>query len=69
MHEDLFGEDEPRDVRPAHPMVSHVPVPPVSGDALKDLPVHGSVQEIVEALAELCRAPSERVASTGDLQA
>lgn len=26
LHEDLFGDDEPRDVRPHHPLVSHVPV-------------------------------------------
>lgn len=27
LHEDLFGDDEPRDRRPAHPLVSHVMVP------------------------------------------
>ena len=29
LHEELFADTEPRDVRPAHPMVSHVPVPTI----------------------------------------
>lgn len=30
MHEDLFATHEPRDVRPAHHLISHVPVQPLS---------------------------------------
>ena len=30
LHEDLFGDDEPQGVRPVHPMVCHVPVPPLT---------------------------------------
>ncbi len=29
LHEDLFGDGEPHDIRPDHPLISHVPVPPV----------------------------------------
>ena len=29
LHEKLFASSEPQNVRPAHPMVSHVPVPPL----------------------------------------
>ncbi len=29
LHEELFADTEPRNVRPAHPLVSHVPVPPI----------------------------------------
>jgi FlaA1/EpsC-like NDP-sugar epimerase len=31
LHEELFGVEE-SDSRPAHPLISHVPVPPVRGD-------------------------------------
>ena len=27
LHEELFGDGEPQHVRPAHPLISHVPVP------------------------------------------
>ncbi|MFC6340654.1 polysaccharide biosynthesis protein [Nocardioides hankookensis] len=56
LHEDLFGEREPRDIRPEHPMVSHVPVEPVSRSVTDELPVHGAPEAIVEGLAGLCRA-------------
>jgi FlaA1/EpsC-like NDP-sugar epimerase len=31
LHEELFGAEE-RDSRPAHPLISHVPVPAIQGD-------------------------------------
>lgn len=34
LHEDLFGDDEPRHVRPRHNLISHVSVPPLSLDSL-----------------------------------
>jgi FlaA1/EpsC-like NDP-sugar epimerase len=34
LHEELFGDDE-RDVRPVHPSVSHVPVPPLPASAVE----------------------------------
>lgn len=36
LHEDLFGADE-FDVRPKHPLISHVPVPPLQYDAVVSL--------------------------------
>ncbi len=36
LHEDLFGRDE-ADERPAHPMISHVPVPPLDPAMVRDL--------------------------------
>jgi FlaA1/EpsC-like NDP-sugar epimerase len=36
LHEDLFGHDEV-DERPAHPMISHVPVPPLDPAMVRDL--------------------------------
>jgi len=37
LHEDLFGADE-HGSRPIHPMISHVPVPPLDPAALEGLP-------------------------------
>ena len=54
MHEDLFGSDEPQDLRPAHPMVSHVPVPKVLDSEIDALPVTGTSDEIRRAMALLC---------------
>lgn len=55
LHEDLFGVDEPRDVRPKHPMVSHVPVKGLSRTACEDLPLDGPADKIIEALENACR--------------
>jgi FlaA1/EpsC-like NDP-sugar epimerase len=55
LDEDLFGADEPRDVRPAHPQVSHVPVPPTHPDELAGVPVRGGPDAVVAALRALCR--------------
>jgi FlaA1/EpsC-like NDP-sugar epimerase len=35
MHEDLFGEGE-FDVRPVHPLISHVPVPALSIETVRE---------------------------------
>ena len=34
LHETLFGELEPRDRRPRHDLISHVPVPPLDLDSV-----------------------------------
>jgi len=54
MHEELFGEGEPRDDRPMHPLVSHVPVPPIDDEDLEDLPDAGDPDVLRRRLAELC---------------
>ncbi len=63
MHEDLFGDDEPEDLRPMHQMVSHVPVPQVSEQEVDDLPVTGLNEDIRRAMALLCRTPARLVES------
>jgi FlaA1/EpsC-like NDP-sugar epimerase len=55
LDEDLFGAAEPRDVRPAHPRISHVPVPPTHPDELAGVPVRGGPDQVVAALRALCR--------------
>jgi len=55
MHEELFGDGEPHDVRPAHPLVSHVPVPEVSETSVGLLPTSGPSTIVRNAMASLCR--------------
>jgi FlaA1/EpsC-like NDP-sugar epimerase len=48
LHEELFGAEEV-DVRPVHPLISHVPVPPLSAEELAQLdpvPEPGNVRPI-----------------------
>ena len=54
MHEELFGDDEPQDVRPAHQQVSHVAVPPLGDYEVDLLPVLGGADVIRTAMADLC---------------
>lgn len=54
MHEELFADDEPQDVRPRHQAVSHVPVPTVSDVEIDALPHGGVREEIIRDLATLC---------------
>jgi FlaA1/EpsC-like NDP-sugar epimerase len=53
LHEELFGSAEPRDVRPWHPLVSHVPVAPVALDVVEHLPTRGRRDDVITALAML----------------
>jgi FlaA1/EpsC-like NDP-sugar epimerase len=54
LHEELFGDDEPQDVRPQHPLVSHVPVPPVSDLEVYALPTCGDPDAVRLAMADMC---------------
>jgi FlaA1/EpsC-like NDP-sugar epimerase len=53
LHEELFASGEPRDVRPWHPLVSHVPVAPVALDVAEHLPTRGRRDDVITALAML----------------
>jgi FlaA1/EpsC-like NDP-sugar epimerase len=54
LHEDLFGTGE-RDVRPLHPLISHVQVPPLDPRSARRLDARDNV---IEGLALLCAAPA-----------
>ena len=45
LHEELFGDGEPQDVRPRHPLVSHVPVPAIGDATIADLPIAGEAED------------------------
>jgi FlaA1/EpsC-like NDP-sugar epimerase len=55
MHEDLLGDDEP-DLRPVHPLVSHVSVPEVLEPHLYDLRRRADVRTVTMRLAAQCGA-------------
>lgn len=63
LHEELFGDDEPQDLRPRHPMVSHVPVPSVTEREIVALPVSGTTDVVRAAMARLCMRPAPLVDS------
>jgi len=54
MHEDLFGEGEP-DHRPAHPLVSHVEVPPLDGFSGSSAGSDAGRTVLIAELREACR--------------
>jgi FlaA1/EpsC-like NDP-sugar epimerase len=56
LHEELFADDEPRDIRHEHPLVSHVPVPPVSDAEVRELPMSGDPAAVRLAMSALCVA-------------
>ena len=59
LHEVLFGQDEP-DVRPKHPMISHVPVPPMDLSQIPGIDLSADPTTICTGLRELCCAPGPR---------
>jgi FlaA1/EpsC-like NDP-sugar epimerase len=54
LHEELFGTGE-RDVRPLHPLISHVQVPPLDPRSARRLE---ACDNVIEGLALLCNAPA-----------
>jgi FlaA1/EpsC-like NDP-sugar epimerase len=54
LHEELFGRDEPRDLRPWHASVSHVPVTPLDLRRLEELPHDGPRAFLLDALVGAC---------------
>jgi len=58
LHEELFGAGE-RDVRPLHPLISHVEVPPLDPAKVEYLDPYGEPAQIVMDLAALCEIPAQ----------
>ena len=52
LHEALFAQDE-QDVRPVHPLISHVPVPPLAPTELTTLDPYDDPEKVIEQLAWL----------------
>jgi FlaA1/EpsC-like NDP-sugar epimerase len=56
LNEVLFGSDE-ADVRPRHPLISHVPVPAIDPRLIELINTAGTPEKIREDLRTLCGAP------------
>ncbi|AVT32857.1 polysaccharide biosynthesis protein [Plantactinospora sp. BC1] len=56
LHEDLLGDGEV-DVRPLHPLVSHVCVPPLNPTEVTGLDPFDEPEKVIERLAWLCAQP------------
>ena len=54
LHEELFGETEPRGERRTHPLVSHVPVPAVTDEELEPLGAILDPVALRQAMKRLC---------------
>jgi len=57
LHEQLFAHDE-NDHRPAHPLVSHVDVPPLSAHVIRSTTVAGEVGAAQRRLCDLAAGPA-----------
>jgi FlaA1/EpsC-like NDP-sugar epimerase len=57
LHEVLFASDE-ADVRPRHPLISHVPVPAIDANLIEGIDLSAAPEAIGEELRELCGAPA-----------
>jgi FlaA1/EpsC-like NDP-sugar epimerase/dTDP-4-amino-4,6-dideoxygalactose transaminase/lipopolysaccharide/colanic/teichoic acid biosynthesis glycosyltransferase len=55
LHEDLFGAGE-RVIRRVHPLISHVPVPPLDPEAVKTLDIRLPPAVLASELQDLCTA-------------
>jgi FlaA1/EpsC-like NDP-sugar epimerase len=53
LHEELFGDGE-LDVRPLHPLISHVDVPSLDPERVRDLDPYTGCEELIRTLARLC---------------
>ncbi|MEQ4302994.1 nucleoside-diphosphate sugar epimerase/dehydratase [Plantactinospora sp. B6F1] len=58
LHEDLFGSGEV-DVRPLHPLISHVPVPALHPAEVTALDPHADPDKVIEHLARLSAQPDQ----------
>ncbi|MBF9130887.1 polysaccharide biosynthesis protein [Plantactinospora sp. S1510] len=58
LHEDLLGEGE-TDVRPLHPLISHVSVPPLNPTEATALDPFDDPEKVIERLAWLCDHPDQ----------
>ncbi len=71
LHEELLGDHEPREVRPWHPLISHVPVEAIDLDLVASLPVSGRRSDVSAAMAQACaggRGPEVLPRSYGDME-
>ncbi|MEA2932686.1 MAG: hypothetical protein QOI56_1471, partial [Actinomycetota bacterium] len=64
LHEVLLAADEV-DVRPAHPLISHVPVPPLDPATARSIDPHVERVRLVQDMSGLCRADTVDASGPG----
>jgi FlaA1/EpsC-like NDP-sugar epimerase len=68
LHEDLFGDGE-EDLRPLHPLISHVVVPPLHPYETKAIDPYAESPQVIKEIAALCHrdgaVPSQPVTGRG----
>jgi FlaA1/EpsC-like NDP-sugar epimerase len=64
LHEELFGDGE-LDVRPLHPLISHVEVPALDPALVRSLDPYGPREKLVADLERLCHARVRLAARVG----
>ena len=64
LHEELFGDGEPRHIRPRHPVISHVPVPPLGLSDVEGVEDVRDMGVLKELLAQMCVGDSGTYASS-----
>jgi FlaA1/EpsC-like NDP-sugar epimerase len=71
LHEDLFGDLEPRDTRPWHPLISHVPVEAIDLEQVDSLTGAGRRSDVIDAMARACadsRGPANQPRLLDDME-
>jgi FlaA1/EpsC-like NDP-sugar epimerase len=58
LHECLFGEGEV-DRRPVHPLIAHVPVPPLNPSHTRAIDVDSERETVLAVMQRLCAAPAD----------
>ena len=58
LHEVLFGEAEEASGGAFHPLISHVPVPPLDPEAVRHLDAQGDSGALICTLREMCDHPA-----------
>lgn len=56
LHEELFGQGE-ADVRPTHPLIAHVPVPPIDPVDVMEIDAYDEGGSVLDAMKRLCSRP------------
>jgi FlaA1/EpsC-like NDP-sugar epimerase len=63
LHEELFATGE-KDVRPYHPLISHVDAAPLHPSALRELNLAATDRQLVAALAHMAETAADRLAAS-----
>lgn len=64
----LLGQAE-ADTRPKHPLISHVPVPPIEVETITGIDVSDDPRAIREMLRAICTSPAPNYDNSSEMRA